>query len=176
VHVVFLEFVIDPACSIVFEAEQSEAGAMQRPPRDPRARLFSARMLGTSLLLGAALLAAVFAAYAWAVASGRGDGETRALAFAAIVFGNLALIFVNRSHERLALETLREPNAALWWIVGAALGALALAIYLPPAAALFRFAPLGALELAVAAAAGVAGVAWYELRKLAWRRAPASPA
>jgi Ca2+-transporting ATPase len=176
VHVVFLEFVIDPACSIVFEAEQSEAGAMQRPPRDPRARLFSARMLGTSLLLGAALLAAVFAAYAWAVASGRGDGETRALAFAAIVFGNLALIFVNRSHERLALETLREPNPALWWIVGAALGALALAIYLPPAAALFRFAPLGALELAVAAAAGVAGVAWYELRKLAWRRAPASPA
>ncbi|HVJ13426.1 MAG TPA: cation-translocating P-type ATPase, partial [Burkholderiales bacterium] len=172
VHVVFLEFVIDPACSIVFEAEQSEAGAMQRPPRDPRARLFSARMLGTSLLLGAALLAAVFAAYAWAVASGRGDGETRALAFAAIVFGNLALIFVNRSHERLALETLREPNAALWWIVGAALGALALAIYLPSAAALFRFAPLGALELAVAAAAGVAGVAWYELRKLAWRRAP----
>jgi Ca2+-transporting ATPase len=172
VHVVFLEFVIDPACSIAFEAERTEAGAMQRPPRDPRARLFSARMLGASLLLGAALLAAVFAAYAWAVASGRSDAETRAVAFAAIVFGNLGLIFVNRSHERLALETLREPNPALWWIVAGALGALAVAIYVPPAAAIFRFAPLGAAELAVAAAAGAAGVAWYELAKLARRRSP----
>ena len=170
VHVVFLEFVIDPACSIVFEAEASERGAMQRPPRDPRARLFSARMLATSLLLGATLLAAVFAAYAWAVASGRSDGETRALGFAAIVFGNLALIFVNRSHERLVVQTVREPNPALWGITLGALAALAAAIYAPPLAQIFRFAPLGALELAVAAAAGVAGVAWYELRKL--RRRP----
>jgi Ca2+-transporting ATPase len=166
VHVVFLEFVIDPACSVVFEAEKSERGAMQRPPRDPRAALFSARMLGSSLALGATLLAAVLAAYAWAVAAGRSDEETRALGFAAIVFGNLALIFVNRSHERLALETLREPNRALWWIVAAALGALAAAIYVPALAQIFRFAPLGALELALAAAAGIAGVAWYEALKL----------
>ena len=170
VHVVFLEFVIDPACSVVFEAESSERGAMERPPRDPRAALFGARMLATSLLLGATLLAAVFAAYAWAVAAGHSDAEARAVAFAAIVFGNLALILVNRSHERLALETLREPNPALWWVVGAALGALALALYLPAASAIFRFAPLGAADLGVAALAGVAGVAWYEVAKLLRRR------
>ncbi|HEX6297089.1 MAG TPA: cation-translocating P-type ATPase [Burkholderiales bacterium] len=170
VHVVFLEFVIDPACSVVFEAERSERGMMDRPPRDPRARLFSARMLATSLLLGATLLAAVFAAYAWAVSSDLDDAHTRAVGFAAIVFGNLGLIFVNRSHDRLVLETLREPNPALWWIVGGALAALAAAIYAPPLAAIFRFAPLGAAELTVAAAAGLAGVAWYELRKLAARR------
>jgi Ca2+-transporting ATPase len=169
VHVVFLEFVIDPACSVVFEAEKSEAGAMARPPRDPRARLFSLRMLGTSLLLGATLLAAVAAAYAWAMHARLGEAETRALGFAAIVFGNLALIFVNRSHDRLAHEVLREPNPALWWIVLGALAALAAALYLPPVAAVFRFAPLGAAELGVAAVAGVAGVAWYELRKLARR-------
>jgi Ca2+-transporting ATPase len=170
VHVVFLEFVIDPACTVVFEAERSERGMMERPPRDARARLFSARMLATSLLLGATLLAAVFAAYAWAVSSGLDDTHARAVGFAAIVFGNLGLIFVNRSHDRLVLETLREPNPALWWIVGGALAALAAAIYAPPLAAIFRFAPLGAAELTVAAAAGLAGVAWYELRKLAARR------
>jgi Ca2+-transporting ATPase len=155
---------------VVFEAERSERGMMERPPRDPRARLFSARMLATSLLLGATLLAAVFAAYAWAVSSGLDDTHARAVGFAAIVFGNLGLIFVNRSHDRLVLETLREPNPALWWIVGGALAALAAAIYAPPLAAIFRFAPLGAAELTVAAAAGLAGVAWYELRKLAARR------
>jgi Ca2+-transporting ATPase len=61
---------------------------------------------------------------------------------------------------------LREPNAALWWITSGALAALAAAIYVPSAAAMFRFSPLGAAELMVAAAAGIAGVAWYELLKL----------
>jgi P-type Ca2+ transporter type 2C len=166
VHIVFLEFVIDPACSIVFEAERSERDAMERPPRDPRARLFDARMLGMSLLLGATLLLAVFVACWWAVHAGRSEGEARALGFAAIVLGNLALIFVNRSHDRLVIETLREPNPALWWIAAAALGTLLVSIYVPTVASIFRFAPLGAKELAIAALAGVAGVAWLEV----WKR------
>jgi Ca2+-transporting ATPase len=170
VHIVFLEFVIDPACTLVFEAEKGGDDAMRRPPRDPGEPLFNLHMLGVSLMLGAGMLAAVLGVYWLALASGRSDGETRAAAFAAIVFANVALLFVTRSRERTALQTLREPNAALWWIVAAALAALALAIYLPPAAAIFRFAPLGIAELALAAAAGAASVAWYELRKLARRR------
>jgi Ca2+-transporting ATPase len=170
VHVVFLEFVIDPACTLVFEAERSEAGAMQRPPRDPREPLFDLRMLGTSLLLGTSMLVAVFGAYWWALESGRSDAETRAVAFAAIVFGNLALIFASRSRERALLEMLREPNAALWWISGGALAALAAAIYVPGAAAIFRFAPLGPQALAVAVGAGLAGVIWYEVWKISARR------
>jgi len=171
VHIVFLEFVIDPACSTVFEAERSDAQAMDRPPRAPAARLFDARMLAVSLLVGATLLAAVFALYAWAVASGRGDAEVRAMAFAAIVAGNLALIFVNRSYQRTGIAMLRAPNAVLWGIVAATLGALAVALYAPPVAAVFRFAALPAADLAVALAAGIAGVAWLELWKASRERA-----
>ena len=127
-------------------------------------------MLGVSLLLGAGMLAGVLAVYGWALATGRTDGETRAAAFAAIVFANVALLFVTRSGTRTALETLREPNRALWGIVAGALGALLAALYFPPAADIFRFAPLGAAELALAGAAGTASVAWYELRKLSRRR------
>jgi Ca2+-transporting ATPase len=174
VHVVFLEFVIDPACTLVFEAEHTEAGAMERPPRDPRESLFSLRMLAISLLLGLTMLAAVFAAYWWALESGRSEAQTRAVAFAAIVFANLALILASRSGRRTALETLREPNPALWWIAGGALAALAAAIYVPAAAAVFRFAPLTAGEIGVAAAAGLAGVLWYELWKLS--ASPPAPA
>jgi Ca2+-transporting ATPase len=169
VHVVFLEFVIDPACSLVYEAERTEAGAMQRPPRDAREPLFSLPMLAISLALGATMLAGVFAAYWWMLADGRSDSEARTVGFAAIVFSNLALLFVTRSRRRTALATLREPNAALRWITLGALAALAVAIYVPAAAAVFKFAPLGALELAIAAGAGVAGVAWVELPKLAAR-------
>ena len=139
---------------------------MRRPPRDPRAPLFGAGNLAASLLLGASVLAAVGLASGWAVHSGRGEAETRAIGFAAIVFGNLALILANRSHERTIKDTLARPNPALWWVIGGTLAALGFALYAPPAAAVFRFAPLGAAELAVAAAAGVAGVLWYDLYKL----------
>jgi Ca2+-transporting ATPase len=165
VHVVFLEFVIDPACTLVYEAEPTEHGAMQRPPRDPREPLFNLAMLRTSLLLGATMLAGVLAAYAWALHTGRSDGQTRAIAFAALVFANLALIFVTRSRTRSLVQTLRERNPAFWWIACGALAALAAALYAPPLAELFRFERLGIGELVAAAAAGIAGTAWYPLAK-----------
>ncbi len=87
------------------------------------------------------------------------------LGFAAIVFGNIAMIHATRSRYRSILETLPRANPALWWVTGAALTALAAAIYVPPVADLFRFAPLPGVPLAVAAAAGVGGVLWYEAYK-----------
>jgi Ca2+-transporting ATPase len=172
VHIVFLEFVIDPACSIAFEAEPSEKGAMQRPPRDPRAPLFDARMLAGSLALGAGVLAFVAALYTWALHAGRDAGEARALGFAGIVFGNLAMILAYRARERLIVQTLGERNAALWIIVAGALAALAVALYWPPAAQIFRFSAPSLVDLAAAAAAGVAAVACYELWRLSRRLIP----
>ena len=166
VHVVFLEFVIDPACSIVFEAEETDATVMERPPRDPCEPLFSLQMLAVSLAIGGSALAAVFLAYWWGAAAGLSEAELRALGFAAIVFANLALIHSMRSRDLSIVAALGNPNAALWWITGGTLGALAAVIYLPPLAAIFRFAPLPAGTLAVAFAAGLAGIAWYEVYKL----------
>jgi Ca2+-transporting ATPase len=170
VHVVFLEFVIDPACSIAFEAEPSEQGSMERPPRDPRAPLFDAGTLVTGLALGASALAAMALVTGWAFAQGRPLDEMRALGFATIVIGNLAMILANRSRERTILGTLARPNPALWWVIGATLAALAAALYVPAAAAIFRFAPLDAPELGIAFGAGLLGVAWLEAVKLARRR------
>jgi P-type Ca2+ transporter type 2C len=167
VHVVFLEFIIDPACTIVFEAEAGDADAMARPPRDPAQPLFDARMVVASLLAGAAVLVAVFVVYAWALGHGRGEGEARALAFATIVFGNLGLIVVSRAGLQAFLEVLKQPNRALWWIVASTLAALAASIYVTPAAELFRFEALAPRDLlsAAAAAACAVPVAWLVLKK-----------
>ena len=174
VHVVFLEFVIDPACSVVFEAEASEENAMERPPRDPRTPLFDAQMLATGLGLGASVLATVFCVYWWGRGAGLGDDELRALGFAAIVFGNLALILANRSSERSIAATLARPNPALWWVILGTLGALAAVVYVPALAEVFRFAPLEAPDVLIALAAGAGGVLWFEILKLRRRRpAPA---
>ncbi len=162
VHVVFLEFVIDPACSIVFEAERSDAHVMDRPPRPPGERLFTARALALGLALGASLLVAVAAVFGLALAAGRAEGEARAMAFASLVCGNLALIVVNRSQRLTLWEARGHRNPALWWIVGAAAAALLFVLQVPVAARIFRFAPIGVSELALGAAAGVASVLWYE--------------
>jgi Ca2+-transporting ATPase len=166
VHVMLLEFLIDPACSIAFEAEPSDEEAMRRPPRDPAAPLFDARLLAGALGTGAAMFATLLAACAWAAAAGRPADEWRALGFSAIVFGNLGLIVAGRSRERTLLQTLGRPNPALWAVVGAALAVLAAAIYVPALAELLRFAPLGGADLAAAAAAGLAGLAFIEAGKV----------
>jgi Ca2+-transporting ATPase len=169
VHIVFLEFVIDPACSIAFEAEPAPGDVMKRPPRDPREPLLSARTIGLSVLQGLAVLGAAAAAYRLAL-GGSAEAEARAVAFAALVFGNTGLILSNRSQRRSLLTTLLAPNRALWWVIGGALGGLLLALYLPPLQQVFRFAPLDARLLGLAALAGSAGIAWSEIIKAAQRR------
>ena len=173
VHVVFLEFLIDPACTIVFEAEPSDEEAMRRPPRDPQARLFDGATLLGSLALGAAMLAVLLAACAWGWARGLPEAELRALAFAAIVAGNLGLILAHRSRDRSLFQTLARPNPALWWVLGGAASALALAIYVPAVAGLFRFAPLGPEALGMAVGSALAGIAVFEAVKRLRARPPA---
>lgn len=168
VHIVFLEFVIDPACSVAFESEPAEERAMERAPRPVAERLFNARMLGTSLAFGLAVLAAVMVVYASAVHAERNDGEARALGFAAIVFGNLGLITAYRARRTGLLAALAQRNPAFWWIVAASLAALLAVLYIPAAAAIFRFSPPDSAALLAAAAVAVltAFAARFALRRL----------
>ena len=166
VHIVFLEFVIDPACSIAFEAEPSEADAMRRPPRAPGEPLFDFRMVLFSVLQGLSVLLMVALMYGYVLLNGAGETEARAMAFTTIVFGNLGLILANRSRTGLIAYTLRRPNRALWWVVGGTLTGVALVLYVPYLRDLFRFAPLHGDDLALCFAAALAGLVWFELYKL----------
>jgi Ca2+-transporting ATPase len=147
VHIVFLEFVIDPACSIAFEAEAAEANVMRRPPRSASARLFDRWMLGASLGQGLLALAAIVALYGSVLVAGASDASARTVGFVGVVLSNLALILGNRSRDASVRAMLR-PNAALWWVVGGTLVALSLVIYVPLLRELFRFAVPRPAELA----------------------------
>jgi Ca2+-transporting ATPase len=150
VHIVFLELVIDPACSIAFEAEPADRDVMRRPPRAASARLFDRRMLAASAGEGMLALAAVAVLYGTALAAGKPEATARAMGFAAVVLANIALIMGNRSREA-TLRAMLRPNPALWWVIGAALVSLALALYLPVLRGIFRFATLEGTELAASA-------------------------
>ena len=165
VHVVFLEFVIDPACSVVFEAEPNEESSMARPPRDPREPLFSGAMMLGALSTGAVVLFALALAYAWAVHGGYTEEEVRATGFSGIVFANLFLIYAMRSSARGGAATSGVLNRPLVWVVVSTLVALAAVLYVAPIAEIFRLAPLGFQPLLVAVGVGAAALATAEAFK-----------
>lgn len=166
VHIVFFEFVIDPACSIAFEADPIDDEVMRRPPRAPNERLFDVPTVLLTMLQGTAMLIMVVLVYAYGLQGGMSDVGARAMAFAAIVLGNLGLILANRSQTRSLFFTLRFPNRALYWVIGGTLAGLAIALYVPYISRLFRFAPLGAGEFTLCLVAAMAGLVWYEIYKL----------
>jgi Ca2+-transporting ATPase len=142
VHILFLELIIDPACTVVFEMEADEKDVMNRPPRRLEEPLFGRTMILTGLIQGLGLLAVVFGVYAFSLMQNMGEAEARMLSFSCMVLGNLGLIFTNRSWTKSILATLRIPNKALWWISGFAVGFLALVLSVPFLRNLFQFGPL----------------------------------
>ena len=166
VHIVFLELIIDPACSVVFEMEQDEKDIMQRKPRRLADPLFGRQMVLSGLVQGLGVLAIVACVYAYALSIHMPEGEARLLAFTNLVIGNLGLIFTNRSWTRSILATLRIPNSALWWVTGAALAFLVLTWELPFMRSLFSFAPVELWELALCLVTGLLAILISESVKL----------
>jgi Ca2+-transporting ATPase len=165
IHIVFLELLIDPVCSIVFEAEPEEPGLMRRPPRDPHEPLISRRVLAWALLQGLCAFACVTALYLYGLHIGLSDGARLALAFTGLVVANVALIFANRSFSVAAIGTLGRHNRALWRVLGAALTILLLALFLPPLRKLFGFELPELPLLLLAPAAGLTMLALLDLAK-----------
>jgi Ca2+-transporting ATPase len=154
-HVLFLELVIDPACSIVFEAEPEQRDVMERPPRSQRARLFDRRAVAWGVGQGLVVLAAALAVVWWTQRAGLSAGAARSAGFSTLVVGNLAVLLASRSPTAPFWRTVRRPNRALWILLAATTAVLVLILSLPPLRGLFAFAPPGAAALAIAAAAGL---------------------
>ena len=164
-HIVFLEMVIDPTCSIVFEAEGESAGVMERPPRPPGTPLFSRARITRGLLQGGMLTVVLVGIYVISTLRGQGEADARALSYTTLVLGNLALILVNRSSSRSLAHAFTRPNAALWWVVGGALAFLVVTLYVPAVRAVFRFSILHPLDIALClggTAACVVGFEWVK--------------
>jgi Ca2+-transporting ATPase len=168
-HVVFLELVIDPACSVAFEAEPEEANVMERPPRNPKQPLFDRRTLVLSLLQGASVLLVVLGVFAAAVYRGETETNIRALTFTTLIVANLALILTNRSWTRTILNMWRSPNPAIWWVVLGAAAFLGVVLFVPSIQALFRFSRLHASDVLLCLAAGMFSIVWFEALKIVGR-------
>jgi Ca2+-transporting ATPase len=171
-HVMFLEFVIDPACSLVFEAEREGADTMARPPRPAHEHVLGWRHIAGAMLQGAIALAAALATYALARAGGADEAATRTATVSTIVAMNLALILHNRSAEKTLAQRLRAPNPMFWAIAGATALAWSAVLAVPALRELFRLAAPDTALLAWCLPSVAAAVAALEVLA---RRLPVAP-
>jgi Ca2+-transporting ATPase len=168
VHIAFLELIIDPSCTLIFEAEEAESDVMKRPPRSRTERLFSARTVVLSVLQGLSVLAACVAVFLISRVNHEPEAA-RGLTFATVVVASLAVILANRSWTRSSLEMLGKRNSAFVWVVCGTVGVLAVIVFVPFARSLFHFAPLHLDDLALSVGAGALCLVWFELMKFARR-------
>jgi Ca2+-transporting ATPase len=138
-HIMFLQLIIDPACSILFEAEPEERDIMQRPPRPAKAPLFGGKLMAGSLLQGTMAFAVAATVYAWSISRGYQEDSVRALVFTAMVAGNIALVFSNRSLGVSWKNAWSGKNPVLGWIVLGGAAGLALVLGVPALRELFHF-------------------------------------
>jgi len=164
-HIAFLELIIDPACSLVFEAEPESKNVMNRPPRKLNEPLFGKKAFILSLLQGFGVLLVVFAVYWLALGWGRGESEARAITFCAIVFANVMLIIANLSWSKSFIKVLTNGNKTLHWMLAIVSLALVLVLFMPFLRQAFHFAAIGFADIALAFGVAATSLLWFEIFK-----------
>ncbi|HET7885392.1 MAG TPA: cation-translocating P-type ATPase [Bradyrhizobium sp.] len=164
-HIAFLELIIDPVCSLVFEAEKEEENVMRRPPRSPAEPLLPLRLIIWGAVQGTLTFAMVGAIFVLATRNAMPEDEVRALTFVTLVLGIFGLILVNRSFSPSLGKALLRPNVALVSILLGVCLLLGLCLTLSPLRQLFHFGPLHADDLALTTGAALLVLAATELLK-----------
>ncbi len=173
VHLAFLELIIDPVCSIAFEAEPAETSIMKRPPRPARARLFGKSVLTAGMLEGVSVLMAVFVTYITVGKRGEMPDHARAIAFATLIFANIGLILTLRSRTEPAWIFLKRRNPTLSWIGLSLLTMSAIVLYVPKVVDIFHFSPPHLTDLGGCAVVALLSLIGFEMvKQFRHRRAP----
>jgi Ca2+-transporting ATPase len=166
-QIAFLELIIDPACSVVFESEETDPQIMDRKPRNPNEKIFDKHILGIAVAQGAGVLTAVLMVYFWAILSNKSGDLTRTLSFATLMLGNIALILVNRSWHLSMFQTFKKrTNKTIKWILGGAIGMLVLLVNIPLLREAFNLSYLNARQWLLVIFAGFGSVLWFEIYKI----------
>jgi len=166
VHIVFLELIIDPACSIIFEAEKEEKNTMSRPPRRIDEPFFGGQKILFSCLQGMGILIITLAVYLLALNHGYEAKEVRAMAFITLMVSNIAVILTNRSWTDHIFKIIATPNKAVLWVTGGAVFFLALILNIPFFLDLFQFQTPTWINVIICIFAGLSTIIWFEFYKM----------
>jgi len=166
VHIIFLELIMGPTCSIIFENEPMERNTMQQKPRPFVSSFFNWNELTTSILQGLAITVGTLFSYQYAVAQGLSEEETRTMVFLVLITSNIVLTLVNRSFYYSVFTTLNYKNNLVPLMIGLTIFITSLLLFVPVLTAFFDFALLSSNQLLLAILVGFVSVIWYEIVKL----------
>ena len=166
VHVIFLELIMGPTCSIIYENEPIEKNSMTQIPRPFTSTFFSWKELATSVIQGLAITLGTLYIYQYAVSNGFDLNTTRTMVFCCLVFANIFLTLENRSFYYSIFTTIRYKNNLVIWMILITLLLLLSLIYVAPFADFFDFKAISISELGICFAVGSISVLWYEIIKL----------
>ena len=166
VHIIFLELIMGPTCSIIYENEPMEHNTMLQPPRPFTKTFFNWKELTTSVIQGLAIAFGTLIAYQYAISHGYSESITRTMVFTVLVSANIFLTLVNRSFYYSIAATMTYKNNLVPIIISATILLTGLIMYLKPLASFFQFERLELGQLVISICIGCLCVNWYELVKL----------
>ncbi len=169
IHIILLELIMGPTCSIIYENEPMEKNTMTQMPRPFTSTFFSWKELTTSIIQGLVITMGTLLTYHYAVSESHDEAITRTMVFTTLISANIFLTLVNRSFYYSIFTTLRYKNNLVALIILITVGITALLIYVDPLTAFFKFKTLAALPLIQSIGMGFICVMWYELVKLSKR-------
>src|SRR5690554_6462865 len=165
VHVIFLELIMGPTCSIVYENEPMEKNTMLEKPRKMTETFLSWKELSISIIQGLAITAGVLTAYQYAVQNGSNEATTRSIVFTTLVFANVFLSMVNRSFIYSVFDSFKNKNTLFPLILGASLVLLIAILYIPPFASFFQLSSINFQQFLISILIAAVSVLWVEVYK-----------
>jgi P-type Ca2+ transporter type 2C len=162
-HVVLIELVVDPICSLVFEAEPEDQADMRKPPRSADENLFGRKEIVVALSQGAIILAAILGLYGFALHAGLPEKEARAMAFVSMIAANLVLAFANSAEPGISF--LDRRRGVFWSIVAMAAAVMCVILYAPAAARLFQLAAPHPTAILFALGVALLSAGWFGLMR-----------
>lgn len=169
-QIAFLELIIDPSCSLVFEAEEADPEIMSQKPRDVNEKIFSKMTLGVSIAQGLSVFVAVLGVYLWSLITDRPDDYVRTMTFSTLMVSNVSLILANRSRHLSMFQALRQRrNKTVKWMLLGAVSLLLSLVYLPVMREAFDLSYLHPKDWVIIMLVGVGSVQWFDFYKK-WKR------
>lgn len=162
VHVIFLELIMGPTCSIVYESEPIEKNTMRQKPRPFRSTFFSWKELSTSIIQGLIITAGLLVVYQYAVSQGLSEAHTRTMVFSTLISANIFLTLVNRSFYYSIWTTVKYKNNLVPWVILITISLLGLLLFVKPLTSFFEFDRLDIPQLLLCIIIGFCSVIWYE--------------
>jgi Ca2+-transporting ATPase len=170
VHIIFLELIMGPTCSIIYENEPMEANAMSQKPRPFTSTFFKVRELIASIIQGIIITVGTLGVYQYGVYVGLNEASTRTLVFTNLIVANIFLMLVNRSFYYSVLTTLRYKNNLVLLMIVITVALTSALLFIQPLSAFFDFELITLGQLAVSAGVGIIATVWFEGVKWVKRR------